>query len=503
MKNLKDTLFHILAFAIGATTLTLLAHLQHRFSSGAHDWKTFLVPISIGGTIGVSIFVLTQRIKELSNQLAGLCSSALQLPDYTQPLRKRTSALLVVLITTLSGCMLLSTLSFIQKLLNGFPIHLRGFIIPITIGSCGGLLFGLYLNKLRQFQAFQAEALSILASEKMRLANIIETINDGILVTDNERKIELINPAGKRYLGIDAAELQDKDLWECLRDLTNPYQQDEFHLPKANIPFFVEAKQTGRILCGTFNSLQNKDEAHTGKVLVLHDMSHEKKIERLKSEFISTATHELNTPISALAGYSELLLKGDFPPEQQKEFVEIIGRKAWQVSNILDNLLHIDSVDSPRQITLFKDVHKISDLVTVIDESADDFSQTHLVRFDIQNRDIELNVDLKQLNKVFHHLLSNAAKFSKPKSLIHVRGRHATDRYIFEIEDQGIGMSEEERTRVFDKFYRADASNTAREGIGLGMSVVKSLVEAHAGTIEIDSQPNRGTTVQLSLPLRA
>lgn len=500
MRNLKDTLLYLLSFTIGAATLTLLAHLQHRFSSGAHDWKTFLVPICIGGTIGVSTFVLTQRVKELSSQLAGLCSSALQLPDYTQPLQKKTPALLVVLITTLSGCMLLSTLSFIQKVLNGFPIHLKGFIIPITIGSTGGVLFGLYLNRLRQFQAFQAEALSILASEKMRLANIIETINDGILVTNKEGKIELINPAGKRYLGIDATALQGKDLWECLKGLTNPYQQEKFHLPKANIPFFLEAKQTGRILCGTLNPLQNKDDAHTGKVLVLHDMSHEKKIERLKSEFISTATHELNTPISALAGYSELLLKGDFPPEQQREFVEIIGSKAWQVSNILDNLLHIDSVDSLRKASLFKDIHKISDIAAAIDESADDVIQSHLIRFDIQNRDTELNVDLKQLKKVFHHLLSNAAKFSEPKTLIHVRGHKAVDRYIFEIEDQGIGMSEEERTRVFDKFYRADASNTAQEGIGLGMSVVKSLVEAHDGTIEIDSQPSRGTTVRISVP---
>ena len=500
MKYLRDILFPILAFLLGAAVLTLLSHLQHRFNTGAHSWRAFLVPVIVGGTAGAAIYVMRQRINDLSIQLSNLSVSALRIESYLQA-QSKVSTFFLLLTTTVAGCLILSVLSLSQKLINGFPINPRGFAIPVPIGSLAGFLFGLYLNRLKQFQAFQTEALKSLSGQRRYLSNIIETINDGILVTDVSGKIELANPACRLHLGIEQDTLQGADLWESLQQLTSPYQEELFSIPPHNTPFLVQAGQTKKILRGIVNPLLDDKQQQAGLVMVLQDMSQEKKNERMKAEFISTATHELNTPISALAGYSELLLSESFSPEQQKEFIETISQKAWQVNGILDNLLHIDSVGSPQHIVLDRETYSVAETMKQLEKCADQVQKTHQIEYVIQDQTIELSVDLKKLKKIFCHLISNAAKFSEEGSTIFIRTHADEDRYFFEFKDQGIGMTEEECKHAFDTFFRADASDTALAGIGLGMSVVKALVEAHGGEIKLTSIPGKGTTVKFFLPI--
>lgn len=500
MKSLRDILYPILALLLGAIILTLLSHLQHRFSTGLHSWRAFLVPVIAGGTAGASIYVMKKRNNDLSTQLSNLSMSALKIETYLQA-QSKVSTFFLLLTTTVAGCLVLSTLSLSQKLINGFPITLRGFAIPVPIGSLAGFLFGLYLNRLKQFQTFQAEAFKSLSAQRRHLSNIIETINDGILVTDISGRIALANPACCHHLGLEQETLQNSDLWESLQKLTAPYQEELFSIPPHNTPFLVQAEQTGRILRGVVNPLLDEKQQQTGLVMVLQNMSQEKKNERMKAEFISTATHELNTPISALAGYSELLLSESFSPEQQKEFIETIGQKAWQVNGILDSLLHIDSVGSPQHIVLERDTYSVAETMKQLKECSGQVQRTHQIEYDIQDQNIVLSVDLKKLKKIFCHLIDNAAKFSDEGSTVVIRTRAEKDRYFFEFEDQGIGMTEEECVQAFDTFFRADASNTACAGIGLGMSVVKVLVEAHGGEIRLTSLPGKGTTVKFFLPI--
>ncbi|MDT8418845.1 MAG: ATP-binding protein [Desulfuromonadales bacterium] len=500
MKFLQDLVKPSLAFLAGSAILTLFAHLQHRFVSGHHSLKAFLVPVLVGGIVGVSFYFLRLRVKELSAELSSLSSSVLH-TELSLPARKKTSATLLIVTTTVGLSLFLSILSIIQKLIIGFPIGPKGFIIPVPIGAIGGFLFGLYLNRLKQFQAFQAEALHTLSSQKKHLSNIIETIHDGILVTDDQSNIELANPAVAKMLGTGSENLQRQDLWSVLKNLTVPYEEETLTIPPDKRPFLVQARQNGKILRGAVNPLMNNEAKETGLVMVLQDMSHEKKIEHLKAEFISTATHELNTPISAMAGYTELLLNGDFPPEQQRAFIETISRNAWQVSNILDNLLNVDSVGLPSQILLDKECSTVGNIIDQIKECLDQARDTHQLTLAIEDHQCQLEVDLKRIKRIFCHLISNATKFSEPASRITVRGRKEMSSYLFEIEDQGIGLSAEDCARVFDKFYKVDASNTAREGIGLGLSVVKTLTEAHGGEVSLKSHPGSGTTVTFSLPL--
>lgn len=497
---LRDIRNHFLAFLAGAVILTLLAHLQHRFATETHSWKSFLVPVLVGGIAGAALYLMKQRVRELSAQLTSLSSSALNL-ESPLPARKKVSAILLILTTTLGLSLFLSIMSVVQKLFIGFPINPKGFIFPVLIGSIGGFLFGLYLNRLKQFQVFQTDAMHILSSQKTHLSNIIETIHDGILVTDSDRKIVLTNPAGKNMLGINQEGVQQNDLWASLTSMAVPYQSEHFSIPQHNTPFLVQARQTGKILRGAVNPILDNEGQETGLVLVLQDISYEKKIEQLKAEFISTATHELNTPISALAGYSELLLSGTFSAEQQKDFIETIGHKAWQVSNILDDMLNVDSVGSPSQIILNKTKYQICDLIPELEECTDQARERHLLELDIQDQKHELKVDIKRIKRIFCHLLSNACKFSTEGSLITIRGRANTHHYYFEVNDQGIGMSAEDCELVFDKFYRANATDTGPKGIGLGLNVVKTLVEAHDGEVLINSQPGQGTTIKFTLPL--
>jgi len=411
---------------------------------------------------------------------------------------QRKSTFLTLFLTSLGGCVFLCFLSIIQKSLVGMAIQPRGFIIPIPIGTASGFLLGLYLIKVEKFQVFQAEAFGVLKSEKKRLDYIVRAIRDGILVTDKQENIVHFNPACLKLLGVDADRLLGQPLWSTLEILTQAYPSDETVAPVRNVPFFLERLGSEKVLRGVFSTLRDDDNRETGLVLVLQDVSHEKKVERLKSEFITTATHELNTPVSVLVGYADLLASGVMEPDQQLEAVDVISQNAWKINHILDDLLNLERIDTSQQIILYLDRHPVRGILREIETSLENVQKTHELIVDLQEPDTILEVDLKRVKRVFNHLLNNAVKFSDEGSRICLKGCATGDLYQFEIEDRGVGIPAEYQEQVFNTFYKADASDTARAGIGLGLSVARSLVLAHSGNLTLESQPGQGTRVFFS-----
>jgi PAS domain S-box-containing protein len=246
---------------------------------------------------------------------------------------------------------------------------------------------------------------------------------------------------------------------------------------------------------------------------VFRDISAEKAAQRvllemdqMKNEFISTAAHELNTPISAIMGFTEFLLDpeefGGFSADQEHDFLDEIYERGTALSRIIDDLLDISRIESGNPIAL--DLQE-TDLDDVLFKAVDLYRthhHGHLFEVNISDepdRAIIL-VDRLRLIQVLENLLSNAVKYSEEGKEIIVNGKHGADGYEVKIQDNGIGMTPEQIDRIFDKFYRADASNTAIGGLGLGMSIVRQIVEAHGGSIRVESVVRKGTTVIFNLP---
>jgi signal transduction histidine kinase len=227
--------------------------------------------------------------------------------------------------------------------------------------------------------------------------------------------------------------------------------------------------------------------------------------DRAKDDFISTAAHELRTPLTSMIGYADLLREdleqGHFTAEEKSEFARIICTKGEVLARIIDDLLDISRIQGGVSLPLHC---QPEDLAALIRETVSQFEllqpQHHFVFNSAGEIPATIVCDRDRMTQVLENLLSNAAKYSPPGSTITIVLAVEGEKVRVTVSDQGIGMTPEQLERVFEKFYRADTSDTAVGGLGLGMNIVRQIVESHGGTIEVESAPGKGTRVSFTLP---
>jgi signal transduction histidine kinase len=271
------------------------------------------------------------------------------------------------------------------------------------------------------------------------------------------------------------------------------------------------------VLAKEFNALVNNLDEEKGKLATVNFSlmreakklkdaeTHLRSLDRLKSEFISTAAHELRTPISTIMGYIELLsdkeMSGSFDEEQKVDFRQEIYENSERLAKIIGDVLDVSRIESGQSIPLNK---KDTLLDEVISKAAKRFKlkAKQNITFEISDQLPQvLNIDAHRISQVIDNLLSNAIKYSPAKSDISVTACRDKGYCKISVIDEGKGMNEEQVSMVFDKFYRADASDTAIQGLGLGMSIVKQIIEDHGGNVSVLSKIGKGTEVSFRLPL--
>ena len=243
------------------------------------------------------------------------------------------------------------------------------------------------------------------------------------------------------------------------------------------------------------------------------DITERKRIEeslerndRMKTEFISTAAHELRTPLTTLLGFTELLMQPRFrdilSTEEKGEFLREIYAKGRQLTRIVEDLLDLSRLETGQTLPLRRQPIDLGALLEKEIRSFQGRFPSHCLELVLTDPcPPDLPVDAGRLEQVVENLLDNAIKFSPAGCRITLTGRLIEEGYLLAVRDEGRGLTPEQRERVFDKFYRADASNTAAPGLGLGMCIGRQIVEAHGGRIWVESEVGRGTTVFFTLPL--
>lgn len=246
---------------------------------------------------------------------------------------------------------------------------------------------------------------------------------------------------------------------------------------------------------------------------IVHDVTEQRKAEaellkldQAKSEFISTAAHELRTPLIAIIGYAELLENATGLPiseEQKKEYTSIIQSNAEILNRLVDDLLDIGRIQIGRPLGV---VFKEAQLSALIEKVAASFrvkNQEHNITV-VHTNPLPGRVwlDSGRIAQVLYNLLSNAIKYAPQGGPIEIQTTTGPDTVSVAIVDQGQGMSPEQVERIFDRFYRGDADNVGIKGLGLGMGIVKQIIDDHAGEIVVKSRPGEGTTVTFTLPIK-
>lgn len=224
--------------------------------------------------------------------------------------------------------------------------------------------------------------------------------------------------------------------------------------------------------------------------------------DRMKSEFIKTVAHEFRTPLTSIQGFSEVLLTHDqLSPEVQRESLRYIYERSVALADMVDDILDIARIEAGRGLSLKVSPCLVMELFRQVEPFLKIQGTKYRFEVNLAEKDLLLEIDKRKMGQVLVNLLSNAIKFSPEGSLVQIRGDFFQGKYRISIADQGVGMTQEQAAMVFDKFYRIDASDTAVEGIGLGMSIVKHIVEAHGEKLWVKSELGKGTTVSFTLPL--
>ncbi|PLX74452.1 MAG: hypothetical protein C0615_09450 [Desulfuromonas sp.] len=228
-----------------------------------------------------------------------------------------------------------------------------------------------------------------------------------------------------------------------------------------------------------------------------------REMDRMKNDFISSAAHELNNPLATLLNYVQLfkMSKGDLPEEKREAYLDKIIGNINNLSRIVNDLLDISRFEQGRGIVLTRENRSPEKLIHELIDHLEPLIKTH--NFELQLDEASTNqtaFDPLRIRQVLENVINNAIKYSPTGTTITIASDWNDQGVTISVIDQGVGMNEKQLARVFDKFYRVDSSAAAVSGLGLGMNIVKQIVDQHDGHIEINSTPDAGTTVSIFLP---
>ena len=359
-----------------------------------------------------------------------------------------------------------------------------------------------------------------------RLDAIFALSPDGFVSFDAAGKVAFVNPAFSRMTGLDAAPLIGMDAGQfdlalgaqvdptqpaaglarqAIEELSREAVEDH---ADADGPSSGQAASTRRVLhlvaperrVIEFGARSAHSEYST-LILYFRDVTRETEVDRMKSEFLSTAAHELRTPMASIRGFSELLLRRNYPEETRRDLTETILKQSERLTNLLNELLDLARIEARAGKDFRMKVQPLANLVedTVAAVLMDNDSRK--VNVSLGGEPVFVSIDTDKIAQALTNVISNAYKYSPNGGSIDLTlEKNAKGEVGIRVADQGLGMTPEQLSRAFERFFRADTSGNI-PGTGLGLSLVKEIVEIHGGHVDITSEYGKGTVVTLWLPV--
>lgn len=336
-------------------------------------------------------------------------------------------------------------------------------------------------------------------SQRRRLAAVITSTRDAVIVTDQTDRVLLLNPAMAKAFGLHPSEVVGRPVADVIvnENLVRALTAREDRVRSLEIPI-----SEGRILYASVSTIRSTDRQGLGRVAVLRDITHLKELDDMKSEFVSTVSHDLRSPLTFMRGYLTMLpMVGDIN-EKQEEYLERILSGVQQMSALVEGLLDLGRIDAG--VHLMKDHIDAKALLEGVIKEAAGHAKTQGLRLILDAADDLPDVygDASLIRDAITNLVSNACKYAPNTGTVTLRAQHKGKELIFSVQDHGPGIDPQEQMRIFERFYRVKTKeHTSIKGSGLGLAIVKSIAERHGGRAWCVSQPGKGSTFFLALPL--
>ncbi|OXM84551.1 cell wall metabolism sensor histidine kinase WalK [Paenibacillus rigui] len=349
------------------------------------------------------------------------------------------------------------------------------------------------------------EALSLNEEEKEKLASILTNMNDGLIATDDQGRVIVINRRAKQILQVNEDTTLGKPLHEVLgitREALRQQEPDED--PTLMMHFYHDEEEEQLSVRVTFTTIHSKGKGSAGTIAMLQDVTDQEKLEESRREFVANVSHELRTPLTTIKSYLEALEDGALEePQVASKFVSVTRNETERMIRLVTDLLQLSRLDSKQAIIS----RELTDVSEMLEEVADRFS------FQLEQRSIQIDIDVlpdveeivldrDRIDQVLDNLVSNAIKYTADEGHIVIRAVRLDAKLLeISVQDNGIGIPKKDLSRIFERFYRVDKARSRNMGgTGLGLSIAREIVRAHGGTIALESDLGHGTKVTFTLP---
>jgi two-component system phosphate regulon sensor histidine kinase PhoR len=343
-----------------------------------------------------------------------------------------------------------------------------------------------------------------ISGERSQLTALLNGMTEGIMILNSEGIVLLTNPSLNQMFSLQEPIQKRTYYYELIRhhdlnELIRKVLTDRKNLT-LDISFFHPRESFFLIQASVASRSEGKDDFSA--VLVFHEITEMRRLERIRKDFVANVSHELRTPLTSIKGYLEALSEmAFFLPEEGKRFLSILQKQSERMENIVSDLLQLAKIESGKEKLQLNPI-PIKAFLDKIISSLSPLSQKKNQNLEILvSEDLILQADSDKLSRILTNLLENAIKYTPEKGKIIV-GCKKTDRGIdLYVKDNGIGIPPADQNRIFERFYRVDrARSREMGGTGLGLSIVKHLMEAHGGSIGVESYPNEGSTFTAHFP---
>jgi len=338
------------------------------------------------------------------------------------------------------------------------------------------------------------EVVHALSHEKEQAASVLRSMVDGVIMFDAEGTVVLTNPPADNFLRDWSFEKKNQP---------NPVHEMYQRLVRSGEEINEDIPVQGRIWSVVMAPLYGKEQVR-GAVAVLRDLTKERKLDKLRKDFLANVSHELRTPLSMLQGYSEAIVDDiASSPEEHKELAQIIYDESVRMSKLVNELLDLARMEAGH-VELHAETVKLRPYLERIHRKFSSLARERDITLQL---DYDINCeygdfDPDRLEQVLTNLIDNALRHTPAKGMVKIRVYQEGEALVTEVRDTGSGIPQEDLPFVFERFYKADKARTrGRAGTGLGLAIAKNIVEAHGGAITVQSKEREGTTFTVKIPI--
>lgn len=471
-------------------------------------------------TVNRDMVYLALRQPPAQNSPAGAAVIRLALPlalidEEIRDFRQRlwTASLVILLLAGGASLLLSRALAGRIARLRQFSERVaQGDFRPISVERQGDELTDLG-HTLNETAAHLEQTIASLTEERNRSAAILRGMVEGVAVIGPEGRVVFLNEAFCRDLGVEAAQSEGRSMVEVIR--------------QSDLLVVIQQALAGKETSGSEVTLAGAGGARhsfvataapvravgaeaggpgigAGAVLVLHDISELRRLERVRQDFVANVSHEFKTPLTAIQGFAETLLGGALDDAtNRRRFVEIIRDHSARLDRLTDDLLKLSLIEAGKLELEFHPVNVAALVESCVDTARFRSAQKQLtLTVECPASLPQIRGDARRLAEVLQNILDNAVQYTPAGGKIAIHAGVENQQVKIGVVDTGIGIPRDDLERIFERFYRVDAARSREAGgTGLGLSIAKHLVEAHGGRIEVESEVGQGSTFSIILPV--